>query len=445
MSVPVNPGLINGFFASSWGSIRLLASSFHTDNSRTQVVHELSSGDVHPVQDRGLRARRVKVKLLFADWVEVAEVAYGVESFLAFKAAVDSGARATFVHPLGESFEASVGDFTHEIDEHSIITADAEFIQCGEIGRATAPGAALADGASGEVAVDVAAARVDASLAEHRRLKMSGPALKQILSTLPRGNSLSLNASLDLSIHLSVEVSANITASIKASASAKAGATATGTATANATATASGSASAAAAAAARASAEAGASASATASATATATATATASASASAYAYAGATATAAAVAYAEAHAGRFAAVTIDARAAVASWALPDEVPTRQILIDVARISDNIATMIEVGGFEKDLALWPAMRAAILLGEAVRSAAIAATSRTPSVFLMKLMDSTALLPLAARIYGGEEALDRARQIADLNDIATPGWLAPGDYVMPTRSAAQRSPF
>jgi hypothetical protein len=434
-------GLVDGFFESSWGKIRLLASQFHTDNSRTQVVHELSSGDVHPVQDRGLRARRVRVKLLFVDFVGLPDVPSGAEGFQIFKAAVDSGARATFVHPLGESFEASVGDFTYEVDESSIITVDAEFIQEGEVHQSWTPATANAAGSSGEAEVDVAAERVDASLAELRRLKIAPAALSQLLATLPRGRSLSLDVSLDATVDLSVEVSASLTVSAKASASASASAAAT--ATVSASATASASASAAAAAAASGSASAAALASATA--MATASATASAGAYASAYAYAGATATASAIAASEVKAGRFAALTIDARVAVASWSLSEEPPTRQILNDVARISDNIATMIEVGGFERDLSLWPAMRASIMLGESVRSAAIAATSRTPSVFLMQIMTPTALLPLAARIYGGEEAFDRARQIANLNDIGTPGWLTPGAYVMPTRSPAQRSPF
>jgi hypothetical protein len=53
----------------------------------------------------------------------------------------------------------------------------------------------------------------------------------------------------------------------------------------------------------------------------------------------------------------------------------------------------------------------------------------------------VLSPVALLPLAARVYGGADAIDRARQIEALNDIATPGWLVPGDYLMPTRTSAQ----
>ena len=132
----------------------------------------------------------------------------------------------------------------------------------------------------------------------------------------------------------------------------------------------------------------------------------------------------------------FAMTTIDARVAVAVWSDGD-ISTRQILIDAARISNNIAVMIEVGGFESDLALWPAFRSVIMLGESIRAAAIAATSETPAVFVMRIIQPTALLPLAARIYGGASAAERARQITELNDISTPGWIPPGDYLMPIR--------
>lgn len=137
-------------------------------------------------------------------------------------------------------------------------------------------------------------------------------------------------------------------------------------------------------------------------------------------------------------------VADDARQSSASWSLIDT-PIRQVVIDAARISDEISNAIEVGRFELDLALWPAYRAAIMLGDAMRGAAIAATSEVPTTFVMRIQNATALLPLCARIYGGVDAVDRARQVAQLNDIQTPAWLAPGDYLFPNRSAAQRSAF
>jgi hypothetical protein len=137
-----------------------------------------------------------------------------------------------------------------------------------------------------------------------------------------------------------------------------------------------------------------------------------------------------------------AALDADVRHSVASWT-DEDVPIRKISIDATRLSDGIATMIEVGGFELDLQLWPAFRAAILLGESIRNAVISATSETPTVFVIRVQRSTALLSLAAKIYGGVDAQARARQIVSLNDISTPGWLDPGDYLMPTRPTPANS--
>jgi len=138
-----------------------------------------------------------------------------------------------------------------------------------------------------------------------------------------------------------------------------------------------------------------------------------------------------------------AALDRDARSSVASWADDEETNTRKIAIDAARLSESIATMIEVGELETELALFPAYKAAIMLGDAIRSAAVAATSETSTVFVMRVMTPVALIALAAKVYGGREAQSRARQIASLNDIRTPGWLEPGDYLMPTRPVSAPS--
>lgn len=311
------------FFAATWGKIRLFASQVHVDNSRTQVVHELTNGDIHPVQDRGLRAGRVKCTLLFDDFPGFPAPAV---AFAAFKAAVDSGAPATFSHPLSGSYLASVGEFTWALDENSTITADVEFIPEEEI-RAVSPTGATATGTSGESSVSQATDDLKVALealypepdSEIPMLKIGAPEGAPDLLT-------------------------------------------------------------------------------------------------------------------------------DAKESAARWNTGETgAPTREVINDTARLSDRVGLMIESGGLEEDLAFWPVYRAAILLGEAIRSAAIAATSEVSSVFVMRVLEPTALLPLAARVYGGAEATDRARQIANLNDIRTPGWLDPGDYLMPTKSPAQRSPF
>lgn len=397
--------------SASWGRIRLFCEKITTDGSRTQVVHDLSSGDVHPVQDRGRRARRVRCKLQFDDFPGAPSPREAAD---AMEAAVSSGATAMFQHPTLGRFLASIGEFMSSIDEHSVISADAEFIQ-EDADQAVSPTGAASSGTSGESSVAAASTSLDTELSNVGKLKMSGATLSSLLplagsTNLSFGLNVDVSIAITASVDVSVDASASITAAVSASVAASASATATATA------------------------------SATASATVSATASATAFASVSASADASAALSAAATA--DASAGLFCAVSIDARVSVSTWASGD-VSTRQILIDASRISDNIATMIDLGGFESDLQLWPAFRTAIMLGDAVRNAAIAATSESPSTFTMRVLAPVALLPLAARVYGGADAIDRMRQIQTLNDIATPGWLVPGDYLMPTRTSAQRA--
>lgn len=394
----------------SWGSIRLFCSQVHTDSGRTQVVHELSSGDDHPVQDRGLRVRRVRCQLLFDDFPGQAAPK---DAALALERAKDLGQTAVFQHPILGRFVASIGEFNQTIDDSSVITAECEFIKEGE-DIATLPTGESSGAASGGDAVDAAAELLDGRLADVGLAKMSGPAAAGLLSQLPGGRSLSSSLSPSLSTDLSVSFSPSVSASIAASVTANASASAAATASAQTTAAAT--------------------------AFAGASALAVASAGVGAAAFAGtsvdARARLASMASAEAAAGNFAAVTLDARVAVTSWGLEDT-PTRQVLVDTARISNNIAVMIDLGGFEDDLALFPAFQAAIMLGDAVREAARSATSQTSSVFTMRVQERTALLPLVARVYGGANAQLRYDQVMALNDISTPGWLAPGDYLMPVR--------
>lgn len=394
----------------SWGRIRLFASQVSTDGGRTQVVHGPSSGDVHVVQDRGLRERRVRLRLQFDDFPGAPPP---LDAARALEAAKNSGQSAIFQHPILGRYLASVGDFNADIDDSSVISADVEFIQeAADLG--ITPTGASAGSTSGESAVAAAAAVVDDELAKVGQLKMSGPAASSLLARLPGGvslaASLSPRLSTDLSVDLSVDISARISASITANARASASASASRSVTALAALPSQ-----------------------------TSVVDPPTVSSIRSPVFSDASAALAAVSSAECAAGMFASITIDARVAVSRWT-DGEVPARQVMIDCARISSNIATMIEVGGFELDIVLWPAFRAAILLGQSIREAAMGATSESRSVFIMRVVDRTALLPLAARIYGGAAAENRARQISELNDISTPGWLPPGDYLVPIRPAA-----
>lgn len=134
------------------------------------------------------------------------------------------------------------------------------------------------------------------------------------------------------------------------------------------------------------------------------------------------------------------------RTAQASW-LEDGTPSRQVFVDVANLSNELSSLIADNGLEDDLALWDAYRTAILFGAAVRSAAIAATAEVPSVFVLRVgLQPISLLVLCARIYGGSEAEDRARQVMALNDIRRPAWLDPGsELIMPAKSSSPRTNF
>lgn len=408
----------------SWGKIRIFASQVHTDSGRTQVVHELSSGDRHPVQDRGLRVRRVRVQMQFDDFPNQPAPK---EAALALDSAKNTGQTAVFQHPLLGRFLASVGEFNSNIDENSVITAEAEFIQEDDDIAVTPTGAA-SSGTSGENSVDAAAQAMDRELEATGQLKISGAAAVATLARTPGGSKLmaALNngqAFFDMTVASATSFALAVTNQVSARAN--------GVSTSVSRAVG-----------APVLAEFGAfGAVASLNALALDPTGKTVNATAiipvpSGFGQDDPSSSLAAAASLDAQQGLFSATTLDARVSVSSWAT-GEVPTRQIMIDAARISNNIAVMIEVGGFERDLALWPAFRAAIMLGEAVRSAAIAATSETASVMVMRVVEPTALLPMAARIYGGANAIERARQISELNDISTPGWLAPGDYLIPTR--------
>ena len=131
-------------------------------------------------------------------------------------------------------------------------------------------------------------------------------------------------------------------------------------------------------------------------------------------------------------------VTEMAREAVTAWNEAETVPTREIITDTADISDRLSSMIEDLALEDDLALFDVWKATMMLGEAVRSAAIAATSEVPAVFVVKVTTPVLLLRLCAQIYGGAEAEDRERQVRELNDIRSPAFFGPGELLMPVKA-------
>jgi len=394
----------NELFVCSWGDIQLFASRLEWDAGETQVIHDLAAGPLHPVQRRGARIRKATAQLLFDDFEGAKET--GVQAFRRFE--ISTGERRIFTHPMDGSFFAVIGEFKPSMDEHSVVTASCEFIPDG-VFAPVAPAGAGTTAAAGETSV-TAAADVVAQKMSDSKIGFPPKQMRKLDFSKPFDVSVSAAFSANASVAFSANVSASATADVSATASASASASVSAAASASALAFAN------------------VYASALAFAQVTAVAQATGMASASAFAFAMAAA----------------ALDADARASVASWT-DEDVSTRKIITDATRLSEGIATMIELGGFERDLQLWPSFRAAILLGESIRAAVVAATSETPSIIIVKVKSPSSLLAVAAKIYGGIEAQTRARQIMGLNDIRTPGWLDPGDYLMPAPSPSSSSAF
>jgi hypothetical protein len=299
------------FFEVSWGNVRLFCSTISTDNSRTQVVHELAAGDEHPVSDRGAAPRRTKCALLFDDFPGESDTP--LDRFLKFKAQVDDGAEEVFTHPIDGGYFAKVSEFTYDIDEDSNITnAMAEFIANQPIVATLQPGRGTIPSAG----IDAVAARAD-----------------------------ELNAELE-----SVDFDADMEA-----------------------------------------------------------------------------------------AGLEPTFVSAAALLPEAWSENPDITAREILVDVAAVSNQLSTLASL--LEDDLELFAAYRATIMFGAAFRDSAISATSETPHVFILKLGSPTSLLALVARTYGGAEAEERERQVRSLNDIRTPGGLleAGTELVMPAKAA------
>lgn len=384
-------------FLAFWGDIRLFVSSMQYQGGNTQVVHNLASGGVHPVQPRGPQLKTARLQLLFDDFDGASET--GVIAMRRFQSTLQE--RRLFFHPVDGSYFAVIGDFEPSIDENSVCTAMCEFIPDGEV-RLVSPTAFNLLLAGGQSSVAQAADRLRTDM-DDLNIGFPPESMDKMDFTKPLTTNVNLGFSTGISANVSV--SANVSASATASASVSASVSA--------------------------SLQLQASASAMAFASVYAQAITAAQVTAVAQISGMASGSAFALAYAHA------ALDADARASVAAWTDDDDA-ARRSSVDAARLTSSIDGLIESGEFESNLELWPAYRSAVMLGDAITAAAIAASSETASVFVMRIQDRTSLLPLAARIYGGAEADDRARQIAALNDIKTRGWIDPGDYLMPART-------
>lgn len=148
------------FYESSFGGLRLFLSRISTDRSRTQVVHELSSGSEHVVQDRGAVILRARCTVMF-DRMRDDNIA-PLDRCRRLQALVDDKPRM-FSHPTSGSYLARIGPFTEDIDVNGVITAELEVVQVAAI-EAVAPAGAGTIPATGEGAVTAAADTLTAEL-----------------------------------------------------------------------------------------------------------------------------------------------------------------------------------------------------------------------------------------------------------------------------------------
>lgn len=297
--------MIEGLFTVAWGRMTLWCAAVATSRPRNLIVHKMSGGDDHPVDDRGLNELRTRVSLLFDDFDGAPTTP--LARFRELEAAHELGNEAMFTHPIKGSFLAKIGDFSYDLvgDYGTPQNVSVEFIPVDTLDTVRPAGFGTS-GAVGEGAVNTAADDLDAAF-EQAGIEMEDPPT-------------------DLG-----------------------------------------------------------------------------------------------------------------REAAASWIEGESVPTRQVIVDTADISQRLGILIEEQGLEDDLALWDVYVATIMFGNATRNAAIAATSEVPAVFTLRVRHVVAILPLMAKIYGGAEAEDRARQVEELNDIRTPGWFGPGDLLLPVKNA------
>jgi hypothetical protein len=122
-------------------------------------------------------------------------------------------------------------------------------------------------------------------------------------------------------------------------------------------------------------------------------------------------------------------VTEEARVAAAAWQEPD-VGARRVLVDVGLVSELIGTEIVRLRLSRSLALWPAQRAMLVLGETFAAAARSATADVSRLMIVRTGRPIALNMLLANIYGAREVRRRRLQALDLNDIPVPGWIPAG---------------
>lgn len=118
------------------------------------------------------------------------------------------------------------------------------------------------------------------------------------------------------------------------------------------------------------------------------------------------------------------------KAASASTAFDEAQSARSVLVTLSQATDRMWEEIDEKQLEADVALWPLMKAYVMLGESLRAAADVALGDRGNFMTVRIDSPTSLRRLMADIYGAREANDRHDEAIELNDIRTPGRLETG---------------
>lgn len=121
---------------------------------------------------------------------------------------------------------------------------------------------------------------------------------------------------------------------------------------------------------------------------------------------------------------------LPAAATTAGTAIDDATAARDALVELSRMSDQLWDEIDEKKLAADVALWPVMKAYVLLGEATRAATDRSMGDAGSFMSVRVDVETSLRRLCAEIYGGDEANVRYDEARELNDIRTPGSIPAG---------------
>jgi hypothetical protein len=121
---------------------------------------------------------------------------------------------------------------------------------------------------------------------------------------------------------------------------------------------------------------------------------------------------------------------LPAQATAMSSALAQATNARDGLADLSQLSDRMWDEIDQKKLAFDVATWPAMRAYVMLNEAMRAATDRSMGDAGSFMNVRIDSPTTLLRLMADIYGADQAVERRDEAMSLNDIRTPGAIPAG---------------